>query len=410
MSSRKYVIVGNGFAGTTCAEHLRKNDPAASIALFTDEAYPLYNRIALPPLLRKQVTEQKVIIRNHEWHEKHSIDLHLLTRVERVVAEERYVVANGKGYEYDALLFATGGRPNTPAEPGGGDARNLFNFQFMDDTKAISEFLETAKSAVAIGGSFIAYELAEAFTSRGMETHWLVRGPRFLRRMIGDEAAEMLHEAAREDGVHLHFNEEVKEYVRSNGVVTKVVMKSGMEIAADCFAVGLGLTMNTELAEHAGAEIAAGGIRCDDRLETRVKGIFAAGDVADFDDPIAELHYRMGTWNNAGAHGKVVAINMAGGDERYHDVPEYSSKVFTNQTITQFGLSPEYRPDLDMVQRIDREKKWYRSLYFHEGRLVGGIFIGKGNRAGKRKYLDAIKAKEHFPKSEWEAILDWHAD
>jgi NAD(P)H-nitrite reductase large subunit len=410
MSSKKYVIVGNGFAGTTCAEHLRKNDPAASITLFTDEAYPLYNRIALPPLLRKQVTEQKVIIRNLEWHEKHNIDLRLSTRVEQVVAEERRVVADGKSFEYDALLIATGGRPNPPAEPGGKGAHNLFNFQFMDDTKAISEYLETAKSAVAIGGSFIAYELAEAFTSRGMETHWLVRGPRFLRRMIGDEAAEMLHEAAREDGVHLYFNEEVKEYVRSNGVISKVITKSGLEIAADCFAVGLGLTMNTDLAQGAGAEIAAGGIRCDDRLETCVKGIFAAGDVADFDDPIAELHYRMGTWNNAGAHGKVVAANMGGGDVRYHDIPEYSSKIFNGQTITQFGLSPEYRPDLDMVHHVDHTKKWYRSLYFHEERLVGGILIGKGNRAGKRRYLDAIKAKERFPKTAWEAMLAWHAD
>jgi NAD(P)H-nitrite reductase large subunit len=410
MSVKKYVIVGNGYAGTTCAEQLRKNDSSASIALFTDEAYPLYNRIALPPLLRKQVTEPKVIIRNLEWHEKHNIDLHLETRVDRVVAVERYVIANGKGYEYDALLIATGGRPNRAAEPGGEDAHNLFNFQFMDDTKAISEYLEHSKSAVAIGGSFIAYELAEAFTSRGMETHWLVRGPRFLRRMLDDEAAGMLHDAALADGVHLYFNEEVKEYVRANGVVTKLITKNGLEIPADCFAVGLGLTMNTELAEQAGAEIAAGGIRCDDRLETRVPGIFAAGDVADFDDPIAELHYRMGTWNNAGAHGKVVATNMAGGDERYHDIPEYSSKIFTNQTITQFGLSPEYRPDLEMVQRIDREKQWYRSLYFHEGRLVGGIFIGKGNRAGKRKYLDAIKAKQRFHKSEYEAMLDWHAD
>ena len=408
--SKKYVIVGNGFAGTTCAEHLRKNDPSASIALFTDEAYPLYNRIALPPLLRKQVTEQKVIIRNLDWHEKHAIDLHLRTRVERIVAEERYVIAGGENYPYDALLVATGGRPNRAAEPGAEGAHNLFNFQFMDDTKAISEHLERSKTAVAIGGSFIAYELAEAFVSRGVETHWLVRGPRFLRRMISEEAAEMLHEAARADGAHLYFNEEVKEYVRSNGVITKVITKSGLELAGDCFAVGLGLTMNTELAHEAGCEIARGGIRCDDRLETKMPGIFAAGDVADFDDPIAELHYRMGTWNNAGAHGKVVAANMAGGDERYHDIPEYSSKIFSGQTITQFGLSPEYREDLDMARRIDHEKKWYRSLYFHEGRLVGGLFIGKGNRAGKRKYLDAIKGKERFAKTEWETMLDWHAD
>src|SRR5665213_3333361 len=57
MSVRRYVIIGNGFAGTTCAEQLRKIDASASIIMFADEPYPLYNRIALPPMLRKQVTE-----------------------------------------------------------------------------------------------------------------------------------------------------------------------------------------------------------------------------------------------------------------------------------------------------------------------------------------------------------------
>ena len=92
---RRYVIVGNGFAGTTAAEQLRKHDPSCSITLFTDEPYTLYNRIALPPMLRKQVTEQKVIMRDLEWHEKHKIELHLETRVERVVSEERVVQAGG---------------------------------------------------------------------------------------------------------------------------------------------------------------------------------------------------------------------------------------------------------------------------------------------------------------------------
>ncbi|MBD5656479.1 MAG: FAD-dependent oxidoreductase, partial [Candidatus Eremiobacteraeota bacterium] len=81
---RKYVIVGNGYAGTTCAEQLRKLAPACSIDMFADEPYTLYNRIALPPLLRKQVARQKVIIRDLAWHEKHTIALHLETRVDAI--------------------------------------------------------------------------------------------------------------------------------------------------------------------------------------------------------------------------------------------------------------------------------------------------------------------------------------
>ena len=136
---KKFVIIGNGFAGTTAAEQLRKLDASASITLFTDEPYPLYNRIALPPMLRKQVTEAKVIIRDLAWHEKHAIDLHLSTRVEKIDDEGKTVDAGGREWPYDALLVATGGRPNACEAPGADGAHNIFNFQYMDDTKAISE-------------------------------------------------------------------------------------------------------------------------------------------------------------------------------------------------------------------------------------------------------------------------------
>jgi NAD(P)H-nitrite reductase large subunit len=122
------------------------------------------------------------------------------------------------------------------------------------------------------------------------------------------------------------------------------------------------------------------------------------------------MHYRMGTWNSAGAHGKLAAINMAGGNASYDTIPEYSSLVFKGQTITQFGISPEYRDDLECETHLDRDKGWYRALYFHEGRLAGAVMIGKGNRAGKRRYLDAIKAKTRFQAHERRELLTWTAE
>ena len=91
-------------------------------------------------------------------------------------------------------------------------------------------------------------------------------------------------------------------------------------------------------------------------------------------------------------------------------IPEYSSLVFSGQTITQFGLSPEYRDDIETEISVDRDKLWYRALYFLEDRFVGAVLIGKGNRAGKRRYLDAIKTKARFPKHERRALLDWTAE
>jgi len=406
---RRYVIVGNGFAGTTAAEQLRKHDASCEITLFGDEPYPLYNRISLPPMLRKQLPEEKVMMRTLAWHEEHRIDLKLQTRVEAIDTQGRSVLANGSEYPFDALLIATGGRPNPAPAPGGTGASNVYNFQYLDDTRAISEQIDRSKSAVAIGGSFIAYELAEAFAARKVETHWIIRGPHVLHRLLDDVAGEFVDEAAKHDGVQMHYGEEVDEFVRSNGVVTKVRTKKGLELSGDCYGVGFGLTMNTEIVANTPIEASKNGILCNDHLETSVPGIYAAGDIADFYDPILELRYRMGTWNNAGAHGKVVAQNMLGGSEKYHDVPEYSSLLFKGQTITQFGLSPELQPEVEMVRAIDREKRWYRSLFFWQDRLVGGIMLGKGNRAGKRKYVDAIKSKERFPKPQWQSMLEWTA-
>jgi NAD(P)H-nitrite reductase large subunit len=407
--ARKYVIVGNGFAGTTCAEQLRKHEPSCEITLFGDEPYTLYNRISLPPMLRHQIPEAKVMIRNLAWHEENRIDLHLRTRVDKVVPQEKYVEADGKRYPYDALLIATGGRPNPTGKPGSEGASNLYPFQYLDDTRAISEQIDRSKAGVAIGGSFIAYELAEAFASRGIETHWLMRGPYGLHRIMDEVAGELLHESATAEHVHMHYGHEVDEFIRSNGEITKVRTNKGLEIEAQCYAYGFGLAMNTEFLDGSGIDVSKNGLLCDDHLETNIRGIYAAGDVADFYDPILEMRYRMGTWNNSGAHGKVVAQNMMGGSEKYHDVPEYSSLLFKGQTITQFGLGLDLQPNLEIARKVDREKKWYRALFFWQDRLVGGLMLGKGNRAGKRKYVEAIKGKQRFPKPEWEAMLDWTA-
>ena len=408
-SSRRYVIVGNGFAGTTAAEQIRKHEASADITLIGDEPYALYNRISLPPMLRRQIPEEKVMMRTPAWHEEHRITLLLQTRVEAIDTESRVVVANGKSIPYDALLLATGGRPNAIPAAGAAGADNVFNFQYLDDTRAISEQIDRSSAGVAVGGSFIAYELAEAFSARNIETHWIMRGPHALHRILDAEAGAMVDAAAKEQGVHMHYGQEIEEFVRDNGSVSKVRTKSGYEVGAQCYGIGFGLTMNVEICNDTPIAVSKNGILCDDRLETTIRGVFAAGDVADFFDPILEVRYRMGTWNNAGAHGKVAAINMMGGSDVYHDVPEYSSLLFKGQTITQFGLGPDLQPNIEMVRKIDADKGWYRCLYFFEDRLVGGIMMGKGNRAGKRKYVEAIKAKTRFPKPEWQAMLDWTA-
>ena len=207
----RFVIIGNGAAGTYAAEQLRKDDVASEIVLITDEPYTLYNRVSLPRYLRGVLKEERVYVRDQAWHDKNSIRLVLETKVTAVDFEHKSVTMDPGGeIPYDRLLIATGGRPNPLRATGAERAKYVFNFQYFDETKAMVKRIEDgAKTAVVLGGSFIGYELTEAFAHRGLETHWLQRGPWFLRRALDEAGGRVVTLLAQDAGVHLHYEDAI---------------------------------------------------------------------------------------------------------------------------------------------------------------------------------------------------------
>jgi len=403
MEMRRYVIVGNGVAGTMCAETLRKNDPACAITLFTDEPYPLYNRVALPPFLKGQAAENKVLMRTHEKHEQNRIDLRLETRVTAVCAEEKTVTTHiGEEIPYDALLVATGGRPNGLPVPGG-HLRGVVNFQTLDDSKGINERILEARSAVATGGSYIAYELTDAFRARGLDTTWVMRGPRFLRRTLDAEGGRIVDAIAADHGVRVVHGEEIGEVHGKDGVITHVYTTGGQQIEADMLGLGLGLTLNVEFLEGTGVQMDGGGVRTDERLRTNVPGIYAAGDVAVFYDTFLEAHSRMGTWDNASSQGRLVARNMAGADEPYIEVPTYTTTMFHSK-LRVVGITPENSAEVESLSKSDYDARGYTRLFFLHDRLVGAVAIGE--MRNRKELLTLIKTKAALAtQAEREAVL-----
>jgi len=401
---KRYVIIGNGIAGTTAAQTLRKNDPHCSIVLITDEPYPLYNRVALPRFLQGVLVEQKVMIRNFEWHEQQNIRLLTETTVTRVDAAERVVLTDHEQvFPYDALLVATGGRANPLRVPGVEGTRFIFNFVTLDDTKEIIARALESRAAVTTGGSFIGYELSEGFNVRKLHVTWLIRGPRWLRTILDEDGGELVDRIARSHGVDIVYGEEIKEVIAADGVPKQVVTTHGQIYDADVIGVGLGLTLSHSYLEGTGAERRYG-VVTNEYLETNVPGIYAAGDVAEFYDPVINRHHTMGTWDNALAHGRVAAINMAGGHQPYVDVPTYTSPLF-DSTIAVMGIAEVNNPELTSIHRIDWEERAYRKLFFLGNRIVGAVFIGTPK--GRKKMVEIIKSGQEFATAaEREALFD----
>ncbi|MBO0686386.1 MAG: FAD-dependent oxidoreductase, partial [Candidatus Dormibacteraeota bacterium] len=191
--TRRYVVLGNGIAGQTCAEELRARDPECSIVMIAAERHPLYNRVALPRFLRGQVREEKVLMRTVEDYDKKGIEIHFETWATSVDVGQKVVTTNrGQDFRYDALLIATGGRPKPPPWPGSGEVSEVYGFQTLDDTKAIIDKADRSERVLVMGGSFISYELAEGIVFRKKaKVTWIQRGPWFLRYVLDQEGGQL---------------------------------------------------------------------------------------------------------------------------------------------------------------------------------------------------------------------------
>ncbi len=386
----RFVIVGNGVAGTTAAEHIRKNRPEAQVTLFGAEPYPLYNRVALPIFLKGKVQQKNVMMRSVDIHEQRGITLVLDTWVKQISAED-HTVTTDAGHEipYDRLLLATGGTPRPLGVPGD-QLEGVYEFQTLDDTKALSARCEESRSAVALGGSYIGYELAEAFSHRGLHTTWIMRGDRFLRRLLDPQGGEVVDALAADRGVQVIYNDWAAEIHSDNGVPKSVTTLDGHTAPADMVGYGIGLRYYTELAESIGIEIQKA-IITDECLQTSAPDVFAAGDVAEFFDVIINRHNQMGTWDNAASHGRLVAQNMLGNRLVYTEVPTYVTTMFGSR-LSVLGLTPESHPELEREVQVNLAARKYRALFFYEGRLVGAVIIGV--LKGRRKLEELIKGRQ----------------
>jgi NAD(P)H-nitrite reductase large subunit len=406
MQDKRYVIIGNGVAGTTAAENLRKQDPNCSIHLLTNECYPLYNRVSLPRFLQGVIIEQKVMIRDFAWHEQRNIQLLTETFVTDVNTEE-CVVTTDKGHHlpYDALLIATGGWANPLQVPGAKDVKHIYNFVTLDDTKTIIARMLESRTALAFGGSFISYELCDGFAMRKLDTTWLMRGPYWLRSALDPEGGEVIDNIAKKFGVEVIHGDEIESVVPNNGVPGYVKTKKGRTIQADVIGVGLGITLNTGILAKTPVEVRQG-VVVNEYLETNVPHVYAAGDIAEFYDPTINKHHTMGTWDNAMAHGRIAATNMAGGHAAYIDVPTYTSPLF-DVNIAVVGTAESNNPELISLARREPGEKGnenYRKLFFRENKLVGVLMIGSPK--GRKKLVEIVKNQQVIETAtEREALL-----
>jgi NAD(P)H-nitrite reductase len=327
MDSTRYLLIGGGLASGQAAKQLRQKDATASITLVGEEPYVPYDR---PPLskdfLQGEKPREELFFDPESYFRENQIELILGTAVQQLdLAGKQAILSDGRVIHFEKALIATGGRPVHLSIPGA-HLPGVHYLRRLDDAVAISAEATPGTRAVLIGAGFIGMEVAASLTQRGVHTTVIETQAHMWPRFADAALARAIQDYCTKKGVTVRTKEQVTD-IRGSDRVSSVVLKSGESLPCDFVVIGVGILPNVELAKEAGLTI-DNGIVVDEYLQSSHPDIYAAGDVANYMDPIFQKRRRVEHWGHAEYCGQLAGQNMAGAHSPYDLVTYVWSDLF----------------------------------------------------------------------------------
>ena len=381
----KYLIIGNGVAGTTAAENIRANDPDGEITVITDEDLPFYYRIRLNDCLAGVVGEQELIAKKEQWYSENNIELKLNTRVTGADPAAKTVqTANQETLDYDKLLVAAGSHPFVPPIQGS-EKNNVHTLHTIRDVREISLSCQDSTRIVLIGGGLLGIETGFALSKLGKEIVIVEFFPRLLPRQLDTEGAKRLCAMLEKMNFSFRLGAVTREITGPTDAAG-VLLEDGELLPAETVIVSAGVRPNLELAEMLGLEFDKG-IKVDEYLQTSRPDIYGAGDVIEFNGRT------YGLWIAGMEQGKIAGTNMAG------EKSSYKGTVLSS-TLKVAGI------DLASAGNIDEENRYeskivadrhiYKKVVLDDSRVIGCIMLG--DKKNFNRINKAISTREDIGK------------
>jgi 3-phenylpropionate/trans-cinnamate dioxygenase ferredoxin reductase subunit len=385
-----HLLIGGGLASGNCARWLREAGGEGSILLVGREPDLPYNR---PPCskgyLRGQESREEVLFRPAEWYEEQRIET--LTRVSVMKLDldgRRAELSDRQAVTFDKALIATGANVRRMAVPGC-ELSGIHYLRTLGNSDAIREHA-AGKRVVLIGGSYIASEVAASLTELGSSCTLVMIEPVVLSRGFGEQAGRFFQSRLEEHGITVHGDDELDRFEGVDGRVTKVITKGGLELDADAVIVGTGVNPDVMLARNAGLAVGdRGGVLVDSRLETQVPGIYAAGDIAEYDSVAHHRRLRIEHWDVAFNMGKTVGLNMLGRDQPHDVVPYFFSDLSDWASLEYVGPAEQWDRE---VLRGSIEAGEFSLWYLDGGRVAAALSVGRSGDLEHARRLISSRA------------------
>ena len=362
---KNYLIVGNGVAGTTAAENVRKQDKEGKITIVTDEESPFYWRLRLNEYLAGDLAEEALAAKKAQWYGDQRIDLKLKTLIAGADPNEKVVFTEDKQrLSYDSLLIATGSHSFIPPIKGS-EKEGVFALRNIQDARGISVWAKNIEDVVLIGGGLLGLEAGNALLKLGKKVTVVEFFPRLLPRQLDADGAQRLQKIMEKMGFSFRLGARTQE-ISGNDQVTGVLLEGGESIPSKMVIISAGVRPNLELAEPLGLENDKG-IKVDEYLRTNQTDIYAAGDVAEF----RGMPY--GIWPAAMEQGQIAGTNMAGGNLIYKGTTMANSLKVVGVDLASAG---NIDAENEKESRVVTDDKVYKKIVMENNQIVGCIMLG----------------------------------
>ena len=361
----KYLIIGNGVAGTTAAQEIRKNDPHGLITMVTEEKIPFYSRIKLPDYIAGITGKFDLIIKKEQWYKDNKIELETgvtITSIDNTKHEAKD--QTGKVWDYDSLLISTGSTPFIPPVEGSAKV-NVFALRTAKDADNIIQASDNANNVTAIGGGLLGLEAAYALIKRGLDVTIIEFFDRLLPRQMDSEGALLLKGMLEAQGFKFRLGAKTKQ-IQGDNFVTGVQLESGEVISTEIVLFSAGVRPNLILPQNLKLKTDQG-VVVNEHMETSLNGVYAAGDIAQFEKTNFCL------WSEAQAQGSVAGANMSGIKDSFKTiVPSSRLKVAGIDLCSAGDIDPDGRYDSE----VKKSDTVYRKLVRKNDKLIGCIMLG----------------------------------
>jgi nitrite reductase (NADH) large subunit len=392
-----FSIIGMGAAGLGAAETIRRHQPSATITMIADDPHGYYSRPGLAYALTEEVPEAQLYpIDRKRWHELRVQRVHGQA-VRLVPADRQVVMANGQRLSYDALLLATGSTA-VPLNVPGSDLDGVVTLDSLADMRRIVRFARRAREAVVVGGGITALEIVEGLRAQRVRVHYFMRGDRYWRSVLDESESHIIEERLAREGVIIHRNTEVAQILGQRDWLGRqhilgVETTDGQRVRCQVVGAAIGVRPRLDMVDGTGIQVDRG-ILVNERLETNVPGIYAAGDVAQVCDPLTGHAQLDVLWPVAVAQGRIAGANMSGVPATYDRGVPLNVTRLAGLLVTLIGaVGTRREPDADLLTISRGESEVWRGipnvivvhdqhevnrqrLSIKDNRLVGAIIIG----------------------------------